>query len=316
MPLPPSIKNAEAAGAMAGAVVGTGALKIDNLYNVDGWVAVVTGGGTGLGLITAAALAENGARVYITGRRLEALQAAVADASPKSGNGKIIALQGNASTKEGIEATVAEISKHDKYINVLVNNHGIAVPEGSPPNINGVPQTFEGLSKAMMGDSMEDHWIPLWRINTASYYFTSAAFLPLLGAAAQHFAEPGNIVNIASMSGITKTSQKGQFNYNASKAATISLSHQLATEFARRDLGVRVNCICPGFFPSGMVPITPGDLAAGEAANRFRKDWGIPLKRPSNGVDYANCIISVMTNKYMTGSEVVIDGGWLLCMEN
>lgn len=139
MPLPSTIKNAEAAGHMAGAVVGTGALKIDNLYNVDGWVAVgesllrsfvypavltqtVTGGGTGLGLITAAALAENGARVYITGRRLEALEAAVADASPKSGNGKIIALQGDASTKEGIEATVAEISKHEKYINVLVNS--------------------------------------------------------------------------------------------------------------------------------------------------------------------------------------------------
>lgn len=97
-------------------------------------------------------------------------------------------------------------------------DHGIAVPEGSPPNINGVEQTCDALSKAMMTDSMDDHWIPLWRINTASYYFTAAAFLPLLGKAAEHGAgEPGNIVNIASMSGITKTSQKGQFNYNASK---------------------------------------------------------------------------------------------------
>lgn len=63
-----------------------------------------------------------------------------------------------------------------------------------------------------------------------------------------------------------------------------------------------------------MVPITPGDLASSNAGSVFRKQWGIPLARPGNGVDYANCIISVMTNKYMTGSEVVIDGGWLLCM--
>lgn len=65
-----------------------------------------------------------------------------------------------------------------------------------------------------------------------------------------HALVPGNIINISSMSGITPTSQNGQFNYNAGKAATISLSKMLATEFARRGLGVRVNCICPGYFPS------------------------------------------------------------------
>lgn len=82
-----------------------------------------------------------------------------------------------------------------------------------------------------------------YQINCASYYFTSFAFLPLLAAAKTvgNYPEPGNIINIASISGITYTSQRGQFNYNASKAGTISLSKQLACEFARRDLGVRVN---------------------------------------------------------------------------
>lgn len=58
-----------------------------------------------------------------------------------------------------------------------------------------------------------------YRINTASYYFTSFAFLPLLSAAKTvgNFPEPGNIVNLSSMSGITKTSQRGQFSYNANK---------------------------------------------------------------------------------------------------
>jgi hypothetical protein len=87
------------------------------------------------------------------------------------------------------------------------------------------------------------HRMQTYQINCASYYFTSFAFLPLLAAAKTvgNYPEPGNIINIASVSGITYTSQRGQFNYNASKAGTISLSKQLACEFARRDLGVRVN---------------------------------------------------------------------------
>ena len=91
-----------------------------------------------------------------------------------------------------------------------------------------------------------------YTINTSSYFFTAFAFLPLLSAAKSKagYPEPGNVVILSSMSGITVTSQRGQFNYNAGKAATISLSKMLAAEFARRDLGVRVNCICPGYFPS------------------------------------------------------------------
>jgi NAD(P)-dependent dehydrogenase (short-subunit alcohol dehydrogenase family) len=87
-----------------------------------------------------------------------------------------------------------------------------------------------------------------YQINCASYYFTSFAFLPLLAAAKTvgNCSEPGNIINIASVSGITYTSQRGQFNYNASKAGTASLSKQLACEFARRDLGIRVNAVMPG----------------------------------------------------------------------
>jgi NAD(P)-dependent dehydrogenase (short-subunit alcohol dehydrogenase family) len=104
----------------------------------------------------------------------------------------------------------------------------------------------------MFNNENFDTWLETYKINTASYHFTSFAFLPLLAAAKTvgGFPEPGNIINLSSMSGITKTSQRGQFNYNASKAATISLSHQLATEFARRNLGVRVNVVCPGYFPS------------------------------------------------------------------
>lgn len=127
-------------------------LNVSKLFSVDGWVAVVTGGGTGLGLTTAIALAANGARVYITGRRAEVLEKAVETATPKSGNGSVHAVQGDAATKEGIESgsggvgrdrrvvtgkcllivsicviaeMVQEISSKEKYINVLINSEFI-----------------------------------------------------------------------------------------------------------------------------------------------------------------------------------------------
>lgn len=103
----------------------------------------------------------------------------------------------------------------------------------------------------------------------------------------------------------------------SSRAATLSVSDQLATEFARRNLGVRVNTLCPGYFPTGMTTILPdSNASAAENAAVFRGSgpgqWGIPLARPGNAVDYAGCVLGVVTNQYQTGSHVVIDGGWLL----
>jgi NADP-dependent 3-hydroxy acid dehydrogenase YdfG len=101
------------ATALVESLSGTGALQVPQLFNVSGWVAVVTGGGTGLGLVTALALADNGATVYISGRRLEPLEAAAKAFANKTTNGKsdgdkalgrIIPVQADVSTKEGIES--------------------------------------------------------------------------------------------------------------------------------------------------------------------------------------------------------------------
>ncbi|WWC99642.1 hypothetical protein V866_006546 [Kwoniella sp. B9012] len=301
---------ADSSHSLGKSVLGSDALSIPKLFDVKGWVAVVTGGGTGLGLVTAAALAANGAKVYITGRRLEPLEQAAKEASPKQGGGQLIPIQADASTKEGIQKMREIIESKEKWINVLVNNHGVSLGHADP---NAVEQTPEALSKEMFENETFDHWLDAYRINTASYYFTSFAFLPLLSAAKTvgNFPEPGNILNLGSVSGICKTSQKGQFSYNANKAATISLSHQLATEFARRDLYVRVNVICPGYFPSGMSTIE--DQYQGSSSREyFKQRWGTPFGRAGNAVDYAQCIFSLISNQYITGAELVIDGGWLL----
>ncbi|KAL7423818.1 hypothetical protein Q5752_001402 [Cryptotrichosporon argae] len=283
--------------------IGTGELAIPKLFDVAGWVAVVTGGGTGLGLVTAAALAENGTRVYITGRRADKLEAAVKSVGKE---GAIVPVQADCSTKEGIQKLRDFIQEKEKYINVFINNHGVS--EGNPV-MSEVEQTPEALSKHMFENETFERWGSTYSINAASYYFTSWAFLPLLTAAKSHgFPEPGNVVNIASMSGITQTSQRGQFNYNAAKAATRMISKMLATEWARLDFGVRVNTISPGYFPSGMTPADP----TLDAEHYKGAQWAIPFGRPGNAVDYSQTIFGIICNAYMTGAEVVIDGGWLL----
>lgn len=77
-----------------------------------------------------------------------------------------------------------------------------------------------------------------------------AAFIPLLVNAQKYRDESGNVINVTSVSGIIKNSQDGQFSYNSNKAAAVSLTNQLALELARPHLGIRVNQLALGYFPS------------------------------------------------------------------
>lgn len=71
-------------------------------------------------------------------------------------------------------------------------------------------------------------------------------------------------------------------------------------------MGVRVNVVNPGYFPSGMTPI-------GQASkDELRGEWGIPLGRAGTAKDYAQVVFSLISNAYMTGAELLVDGGWLL----
>lgn len=183
-------------------------LSSQSLFNVQGWTAIVTGGGTGLGLMTANALCANGVKVYITGRRLDKIKNAERQ-DAKSG-GSITALQMDVTDKESIQAVVKTISEKEKCVNLLVNNAGATsvnygekwTPQGDPVEV----------SKRMLEYSTFDDWTSIYKVNVASVYFTSIAFLPLLCAARDcGYAEAGSIINISSISGITKESQWGQF---------------------------------------------------------------------------------------------------------
>ncbi|TKA69213.1 hypothetical protein B0A55_07738 [Friedmanniomyces simplex] len=233
-------------------------LSATALFDVSHVTAVVTGGGTGIGLMVTQALVSNGAKVYITGRREEVLESTVKQYN--TGPGSLHALPGDVSSKEGCIKLAKEIEgKESKGIQLLVNNAGIARDDNTKFSSNGQPEMSDAnaISKHFM-QSEEQQWMDTFQTNVMAQYFMSMAFLPLLAQA--NASTPGyssQIVNVSSISGAMKGSSSGQFAYASSKAAFTHLSRMLATTFAQTK--VRVNVIAPGIFPSEMTGGSSGE---------------------------------------------------------
>lgn len=217
------------------------------LFGVEGFVAVVTGGGTGIGLMATQALSANGAKVYITGRRKEVLENAAKSHQPANGKGQIIPIGPcDVTSKEDLEKLVADIGKKEKYINLLVCNAGISGPKADP-EYSGA----EDLKERLWNNEDFASWGENYNTNVTSVYFTTVAFLPLLQAAIRPKGplEPysTSVITISSMSGIMRHAQ-GHFAYNTAKGGTVQLTKLMSSEFQKAE--IRVNSIAPGYFPS------------------------------------------------------------------
>ena len=217
-------------------------LEAANLFNVKCLVAVITGGGTGIGLMMTKALALNGAhKVYIVGRRKEVLEAA----AKESPHGNIIPIDGDVTSKDTLESIASRIEKEVGYINVLIANSGI----GGPRTFSLTPETsLEDYQSALWNQSF-DEYTATFAVNTSAVFFCIAAFLKLLDA--------GNDKgNVEQKSQVIATSSVGGFHrrpkgyaYGQSKAATTHLMKQMATNLA--PFGIRSNVIAPGRRCSG-----------------------------------------------------------------
>ena len=196
-------------------------LKASKLFDVSKFSAVVTGGGTGIGLMITQALASNGAKVYITGRRQEALDSVVEQYN--TGPGKIIALPGDISSKDDVKRLAEELaSKESKGIHLLVNNAGIARDDNTRFSKAGTPDwtSAKAISEHFM-QSEPEQWAETFQTNITAQYFTTMALLPLLEKGRN--VSPGytsSVINVASISGVMKGTSSGQFAYATSKAGT------------------------------------------------------------------------------------------------
>ncbi|KAG4436016.1 hypothetical protein IFR05_008493 [Cadophora sp. M221] len=282
-------------------------LRAETLFSVKGHVCVVTGGGTGIGLMATQALAANGAKVYITGRRMDALDNAAETHQPSSGGGQIIPIGPCDVTRKGdLESLVKEISKKEKYINVLVCNAGISGPKAEPESEKAT-ELKETLFK---GESFEE-WEETFNTNVSGVYFTTVAFLPLLQAGGEsHGHLSASVIVISSMSGIMRHAQ-GHFSYNAAKGATVHLSKLMSYEFKKA--GIRVNSIAPGYFPSEM---TTGESDRDQKSEipdgKMREKGHVPAKRAGSDEEMAQGILFLARNRYVNGEIIAIDGGVLL----
>ncbi|KAL8946825.1 MAG: hypothetical protein Q9222_006833 [Ikaeria aurantiellina] len=282
-------------------------LKLNKLFDVSKFTAIVTGGGTGIGLMITQALATNGAKVYITGRREEALQSVVDQYN--TGPGQII--KGDISNKDDVKQLAEEVaSKESKGIHLLVNNAGIARDDNTRFSKAGKPdsKSAQSISDHLMASEPEQ-WEQTFQTNITAQYFVTAAFLPLLAKGRD--VTPGystSVVNVASISGVMKGSSMGQFAYATSKAGLIHLTRMMATMFA--EAKIRVNCIAPGLFPSEMTAGSSGE----DQKSELQPKSSNPAGRPGSDSDMAACILFLAGpgGVFLNSQVLYPDGGNIL----
>ncbi|WP_372084187.1 SDR family oxidoreductase [Tistrella mobilis] len=251
---------------------------MQNLFDISGKVALVTGGSRGIGEMIATGYVENGAKVYVSSRKATVCQQ-IAD--KLSERGTCIALPADVSTLAGIESLVAEITAREQKLDILVNNAG-----------------------ATWGAAIEDYpesgWDKVVDLNMKSVFFMTQKLLPLLRASASA-ASPARVINIASINGINPTFLE-TYAYTSSKAGCIMLTRHLAKRLAAEN--ILVNAIAPGPFPSQMMAATlaeRGDEVIGE----------VPLGRIGQPEDIAGVAIFLASRAgaYTTGATIPCDGG-------
>lgn len=245
-----------------------------DLFRLDGQVALVTGASAGLGARFARVLHAVGATVVVTARRAERLEALVADLPGA------IAIPADISDAADRERLVAEALDRAGRIDVLVNNAGVSYTVGL------ADETLEQFEQVM-------------QVNTVAVWH-----LIKLCAVGMVERGSGSIVNVASMLGHVGSAPIKQANYCASKGAVVNMTRELALQLSRK--GVRVNALCPGYFPSEMTESMQDE----ESANYIRTYSGIPRMGEEHELDGALLLLASPAGSYMTGHSLLVDGGF------
>ncbi len=243
-------------------------------------VALITGGGTGIGRACAGLFAREGASVAIAGRRKEPLEAAVREI--EIAGGKALAVQCDVTDRASVEAALGAVVKHFGRLNVVVNNAGAVVVA-----------TAEATS--------DEDWNRLIATNLTGTFLVSRAALVHLRAAGG-----GAIVNIGSILGIV--ARKDRAAYCAAKAGVTGLTKAMALDQAHEN--IRVNCVCPSLIETelGLLSIRQ---APDPEAERQKRTAGIPLGRLGQPEDVAQMALYLASDEsaWVTGAALPLDGG-------
>jgi NAD(P)-dependent dehydrogenase (short-subunit alcohol dehydrogenase family) len=252
-------------------------MTVREMFELNGRVALVTGGSRGLGLQIASALGEMGARIAISARKAEELAEARKSLEAK-GIETFTVVNDLAQPEQALPLTDS-VASHYGTIDILVNNAGTT-----------------------WGAPAEKHPLPAWNkvltLNTTSVFMLSQAvanrcFIP---------RRSGNIIVIASTAALRVGGGMKTVAYSASKAGALHLTRALAIEWG--PYNIRVNAICPGFFPSKMTT----ELLKQIQASVIERT---PLGRLGNDTDLMGAAVYLASDasRHVTGQYIAVDGG-------
>ncbi|WP_407289521.1 SDR family oxidoreductase [Raoultella planticola] len=247
----------------------------NNLFTLEGKVAVITGGNQGIGKIVAGYLADAGAGIAI----FDMFDASETAAGIEKEYGvKVRAYQCDVTNAEQVQETVRLAAEEMGSLDLLFNNAGICLHK----------------------DALEctpEEWRKVVDVNLNGVFFVAQAFARYL----VKNNKTGNIVNTASMSGSIVNIPQCQASYNASKAGVVHLTKSLAVELAPK--GIRVNSISPGYIQTEMTATVRAD---------WQETWinMIPFKRMGMPEELAGAVIYLLSDAstYTSGADMIIDG--------
>jgi NAD(P)-dependent dehydrogenase (short-subunit alcohol dehydrogenase family) len=228
------------------------------------------------------ALLAQGAKVYVSSRKADVCSSVAAKLNKTYGEGKCIAIPADLSKLANITALVAEVSRLESRVDILVNNSGVSWGEDI--------EAFQ-----------EKGWDKVMDLNVKTVFFLVQAFMPLLTAQAS-LDSPSRVVNIGSTAGI-RPQLTPTYSYDVSKAAVHYLTQKLAADLADRH--ITVNAIAPGYFPSRM---------SGQLLTYASEDdivAGIPIGRAGRPEDLAATLLWMVGRggSFVTGIVAAVDGG-------
>lgn len=245
--------------------------------NLEGKVAIVTGGARGIGKAICEKLAADGAKLAIVDVLMDVAAETAAEFEGKGVEAKAFAA--NVADPAAVDQMVKDVMAAFGQIDILVNNAGI---------------TRDNLMLRMK----EEDWDAVIAVNLkGTFNCIKAVARPMMKA------RGGKIVNIASVVGVMGNA--GQANYSASKAGVIGLTKTAAKEFASR--GINVNAVAPGYIQTDMT-----EKLTDQAREAFMTV--IPLRRPGTAEDVAGvvCFLAGPASDYVTGQVINIDGGMVM----